>query len=226
MRRKLVEQTPPPKCRKKGWWTIVQDIEGITVLNIFSDGALKTRHCIDITHKDYATLHPSGEWSRRKIEWSYDIETQWMYNYCDSRNFKNFRASSADVAFLRERFPKRSHSYYDDSTVFAVISKTEYEWAAGRRENTEIRRCAKVQETMSRIPPLPEDVEKWFYDAVLGEDFAIRTDAAGGYIWRLFYTSGAADAEGRGQFGGSGGCPKSESRGAPLGTVTRASSGR
>lgn len=182
MRRKLVEQTPPPKCGKKGWWTIVQDIEGITVLNIFSDGALKTRHCIDITHKDYATLHPSGEWSRRKIEWSYDIETQWMYNYCDSRNFKNFRASSADVAFLRERFPKRSHSYYDDSTVFAVISKTEYEWAADRRENTEIRRCAKVQETMSRIPPLPEDVEKWFYDAALGEDFAIRTDAAGVYM--------------------------------------------
>lgn len=48
MRRKLVEQTPPPKCRKKGWWTIVQDIEGITVLNIFSDGGLKTRHCIDM----------------------------------------------------------------------------------------------------------------------------------------------------------------------------------
>lgn len=76
MRRKLVEQTPPPKCRKKGWWTIVQDIEAITVLNIFSDGALKTRHCIDAAHKDYATLHPSGEWSMRKIEWSYDIETQ------------------------------------------------------------------------------------------------------------------------------------------------------
>lgn len=182
MRRKLVEQTPPPKCRKKGWWTIVQDIEGITVLNIFSDGALKTRHCIDITHKDYATLHPSGEWSRKKIEWSYDIETEWMYSYYDKKNLKNFKASPEDEAFLRERFPKRSHSYYDDSTVFAVISKTEYEWAAGRRENTEIRRCAKVRETMSRIPPLPEDVEKWFYDAVLGEDFAIRTDAAGVYM--------------------------------------------
>lgn len=194
MRRKLVEQTPPPKCRKKGWWTIVQDIEGITVLNIFSDGALKTRHCIDITHKDYATLHPSGEWSRRKIEWSYDIETQWMYNYYDSRNLKNFRASSADVAFLRERFPKRSHSYYDDSTVFAVISKTEYEWAAGRRENTEIRRCAKLQETMSRIPPLPEDVEKWFYDAALGEDFAIRTDAAGVYMCTACHGKAPLDA--------------------------------
>ena len=194
MRRKLIEQTPPPKCRKKGWWTIVQDIEGITVLNIFSDGALKTRHCIDITHKNYATLHPSGEWSRRKIEWSYDIETQWMYNYYDSRNLKNFRASSADVAFLRERFPKRSHSYYDDSTVFAVISKTEYEWAAGRRENTEIRRCAKVQETMSRIPPLPEDVEKWFYDAALGEDFAIRTDAAGVYMCTACHGKAPLDA--------------------------------
>lgn len=172
----------------------MQDIEGITVLNIFSDGALKTRHCIDITHKDYATLHPSGEWSRRKIEWSYDIETQWMYNYYDSRNLKNFRASSADVAFLRERFPKRSHSYYDDSTVFAVISKTEYEWAAGRRENTEIRRCAKVQETMSRIPPLPEDVEKWFYDAALGEDFAIRTDAAGVYMCTACHGKAPLDA--------------------------------
>lgn len=127
-------------------------------------------------------VEAAGDIDEDDDEWSYDIETQWMYNYCDSRNFKNFRASSADVAFLRERFPKRSHSYYDDSTVFAVISKTEYEWAADRRENTEIRRCAKVQETMSRIPPLPEDVEKWFYDAALGEDFAIRTDAAGVYM--------------------------------------------
>lgn len=176
MRRKLVEQTPPPKCRKKGWWTIVQDIEGITVLNIFSDGALKTRHCIDITHKDYATLHPSGEWSGRKIEWSYDIETQWMYSYYDKKNLKNFKASPEDEAFLRERFPQPK-SFCCDDNVFTVISRTEYEWSAGRRENTEIRRRAKVQETMSRIPPLPDDIKEWFYKTELGEDYAIKADA-------------------------------------------------
>lgn len=182
MRKKLVEQTPPPKCRKKGWWTIVQDIEGIIVLNIFCDGILKTRHCVDAAHKEYATLHPSGEWSMRKIEWSYNIETQWMYSYYDQRNLKNFRASSADVAFLRERFPKRSNSYYDDSTVFAVISETEYDWACERRENTEKRRCERVSATMSRIPPLPDDIEEWYYNAVLDECFAIKTGSKGIYM--------------------------------------------
>ena len=51
MRRKLVEQTPPPKCREKGWWTIVQEIENIIVLNVFCGGILKSRHCINISKK-------------------------------------------------------------------------------------------------------------------------------------------------------------------------------
>lgn len=181
MRRKLVEQTPPPKCRKKGWWTIVQDIEGITVLNIFSDGALKTRHCIDAAHKDYATLHPSGEWSMRKIEWSYDIRTEWMYSYYDKRNLKNFKTSPEDEAFLRERFPQPKSSYCDDN-VFAAVSRTEYEWAAERRDNAEIRRYAKVKATMDKIPQLPDGVREWFYATVLGEEYAIKTELKGVYI--------------------------------------------
>lgn len=194
MRKKLVEQTPPPKCHKKGWWTIVQDIGGIIVLNIFCDGILKTRHCVDIAHKEYATLHVSGEWSMRKIEWSYDVETQWMYSYYDKRNLKNFRASPADVAFLRERFPKQPHSYYDDSRVFAIISKTEYDWACERRESTEQRRCERVSATMSRIPPLPDGIHEWLYNTILGEEYALRTEKAGVYICTVCHKETALSA--------------------------------
>lgn len=175
MRKKLIERTEPPRYRKKGWWTIVQETEGIIILNIFRDGILKARHCVDIGLKDYATWHPGGEWSRRKIEWSYDIETEWQYGYYNRTQAKLFKASPEDMALLLDRFP-RPDCPRDEISTFTAISMNEYEWERERRESAEERRVARVEETMSRIPLLPDDIKEWFYKTAVGEDYALKQE--------------------------------------------------
>lgn len=185
MRRKLVEQTPPPKCRKKGWWTIVQEIENIIVLNIFCGGSLKSRHCIDISKKDYATWLPRGEWTARKIEWSYDIETEWQYRYYNKNKVKLFRLSDNDKNLLFDKFKDEDElgrSELDMTSIFALISQAEYEWACERREEGEKRRQKRVEDVMSKIPPLPDDIEDWFYKTAVGEDFAFKDEDTGEFV--------------------------------------------
>lgn len=175
MRKKLIERTEPPRYRKKGWRTIVQETEGIIILNIFCDGILKARHCVDIGLKDYATWHPGGKWSRSKIEWSYDIETEWQYGYYNRTQAKLFKASPEDRALLLDRFPNPG-CLRDENSPFTVISMNEYDWERERRESVEKRRVARVEETMSRIPLLPDDIKEWFYRTAVGEDYALKQE--------------------------------------------------
>lgn len=180
MRKKLIESTQPPKCRKRGWWTIVQEIENIIVLNIFCDGILKSRHCINIAKKDYATWLPRGEWTACKIEWSYDIETEWQYGYYNKNKVKLFMLSDSDKKLLYERFGEDNLS--SQSYLFELISKSEYEWAHERREEGEKRRRKKVDDVMSKIPPLPDDIGDWFYKTAVGENFAFKDKETGRFV--------------------------------------------
>lgn len=180
MRKKLIENTQPPKYRKKGWWTIVQEIEGIIVLNIFCDGILKSRHCIDISKKDYATWLPHGEWTARKIERSYDIETEWQYRYYNKNKVKLFRLSEGDKELLYERFGEDNLG--SQSYLFELISESEYDWARERKEEAEQRRQKRVDAVMSKIPPLPDDIEDWFYKTAVGEDFAFKDEETGKFV--------------------------------------------
>lgn len=177
MRKKLIESTQPPECRRQGWWTIVQEIENIIVLNVFCDGILKSRHCINISKKDYATWLPRGEWTARKIEWSYDIETEWQYRYYNKNKVKLFKLSDSDKKLLYERFGEDSRE--SRTYLFELISRSEYEWACERREEGEKRRQKRVDDVMSKIPPLPENIEDWFYKTAVGEDFAFKDEETG-----------------------------------------------
>lgn len=181
MRKKLVENTAPPKHRRKGWWTIVQETEGIIVLNIFQDGILKSRHCIDTAGKDYATWFPEGKWSRRKIEWSYDVEAEWQCCYYDKSRAKLFRVSDTDRKLLLDRFPCPK-AFYDRTDIFGIIGYTEYKWAAERREKTEERRMEKVDALMAKMPPLPDGLEDWFYSTAVGEEFALKNSETGQFV--------------------------------------------
>ena len=180
MRKKLIESTQPPECRKQGWWTIVQEIEEIIVLNVFCDGILKSRHCINISKKDYATWLPRGEWTARKIEWSYDIETEWQYRYYNKNKVKLFELSDSDKKLLYERFGEDSQK--SRSYLFELISRSEYEWACERREEGEKRRQKRVDDVMSKIPPLPDDITDWFYKTAVGEDFAFKNEDTGKFV--------------------------------------------
>ena len=56
MKKRLVESLEVPKTSKRGWWTEVQLVENILVLNAFFNKGLRARHCINIDTKEYGTL--------------------------------------------------------------------------------------------------------------------------------------------------------------------------
>lgn len=181
MKKKLVENTNPPKCRKKGWWTMVQEVQDIIVLNVFIDGILKYRHCIDMALKDYATYHvPDKGWTTAKVECCYDIETDWGYCSCERKNRKNFKASPEDRRYLLDKIPVQGWPV-DEGDEFGAVSRMEYEWGVDRRESAENRRIERVNATMARVPLLPLDINDWFYRAALGEDYAIKDKESGKY---------------------------------------------
>ena len=174
MRKKLIENTEPPKSKKKGWWTIVQEIQGIIVLNVFVDGILEYRHCIDMSLKGYATYHVRANgWTTAKVEYCYDIETDWGYCSYNKRNRNNFKVSPEDRKFLLEKIPVE-HWSVTKNDEFGAISRMEYEWGVDRRESAESRRMDRVNVTMAKVPELPGDIEDWFYRVALGEDYAIK----------------------------------------------------
>lgn len=179
MRKKLIESTQPPECRKQGWWTIVQEIEEIIVLNIFQDACLKSRHCIDVARRDFATWFPRGEWTTRKIEWCYDVETEWQYRYYDKNKAKLFKLSDDDRKLLFDRFQNENTFC---GNLFGVISETEYRWKENRREEAEERRRERVMAVMDRIPPLPQNIKDWFYKTAIGEDFAFKNEETGKFV--------------------------------------------
>ena len=51
MKKRLVESLEVPKPAKRGWWTEVQLVENILVLNAFFNKGLRARHCINIDTK-------------------------------------------------------------------------------------------------------------------------------------------------------------------------------
>ena len=76
MKKRLVESLEVPKPAKRGWWTEVQLVENILVLNAFFNKGLRSRHCINIDTKEYGTLK-GAVWSVTKIQSAYDMDTYW-----------------------------------------------------------------------------------------------------------------------------------------------------
>lgn len=78
MKLKLIEKTPAPTTKKKGYATTTQKIEDITVLNCFMDGRLCFRHCARLESGEHATWY-SGEYARRYSGYM-DVDQKWTAN--------------------------------------------------------------------------------------------------------------------------------------------------
>ncbi len=62
MKRKKIDSTKPPVCRKTEWWIKLQIVDDIAVLNIFQNGQLRARHCINTETHEHETCYPDGTW--------------------------------------------------------------------------------------------------------------------------------------------------------------------
>ena len=79
MKKKLIENTKPIPTRRKGYWTTVQVVEDILILNMYNDRKLYARHCFNTRTKEYATFE-LGEWNTKKIEGAFGLDPE-EYTY-------------------------------------------------------------------------------------------------------------------------------------------------
>lgn len=80
--RKSDRENTGAEDEEKGWWTILQVVQGIVVLNIFKNKVLQRRHCFNPTNSEYATWHANtGVWHAEKVPAAYEASWDGSYGY-------------------------------------------------------------------------------------------------------------------------------------------------
>jgi hypothetical protein len=158
MKKKLVEKTAPIETRKKKPWITVQIVEDIMVLNMYNQGNLCCRHCVNIETGEYATLK-DGVWYETRIGCCFGVKPYEYYWSCsnDFRIKNNFNISEKDERLIVSTLPHPTYMH----EAFNVIDYVEYEYGRNKRENKENRRIQRVNDVMNLVPDIPEDIEDW-----------------------------------------------------------------
>ena len=162
MKKRLVESLEVPKTSKRGWWTEVQLVENILVLNAFFNKGLRARHCINIDTKEYGTLK-GAVWSVTKIQRAYDLDTYW---YSTDKIKEHSKMSDEDEQLVCDLLKlKRNWSCIADE-----ISRLEEEYAREKRDVVENNRVRRVQAVMDKMPIIPDGIKEWIDQKALGKE--------------------------------------------------------
>ena len=161
MKEKAIEKTPAPKTKKKGWWTILQVVQGIVVLNIFKNKVLQRRHCFNPTNSEYATWHANtGVWHAEKVPAAYEASWDGSYGYSGKNGDSSM--SSDDHDRLKEILDDAQNPYtYYRTNLIDRIYDLEQERDRKARQTKEERRFARVTALMDRVPDVPTDLRDW-----------------------------------------------------------------
>lgn len=162
MKKRLVESLEVPKTSKRGWWTEVQLVENILVLNAFFNKGLRTRHCINIDTKEYGTLK-GAVWSATKIQRAYDLDTYW---YSTDKIKERSKMSDEDEKLVCDLLKLKRNW----SCIAVEISSLEEDYAKSRREIAENNRMRRVQAVMGKMPIIPDGIKEWIDQKALGKE--------------------------------------------------------
>ena len=175
MKEKLIEKTDPPKTRKKGYVTITQRIEDITVLNCFSDGTLRFRHCVRLTTGEHATWYApgyntslirsagEGAWTTNNLLTSYGFKDYWdknsyRYNWSNAkRNAGNTfsqkqKSDGKKIADeIRKLHAKKYWTSYSHCDWIDLLDRLEQEYDADKRATAAERKRRRINDLMELI---------------------------------------------------------------------------
>lgn len=180
MKKQLVETTSPPKCKKMGWWVMVQMVKDVLILNIFNNRLLQSRHCINVVNYEFATLRNS-QWFKRRIEEALKINPWYGYCYDTQKVKERMKMSEEDKKLILDALKATDYPVCF-RTPYDLIDRIETEYGRKKRETTENNRMARVNALMSRIPPAPDDLQEWINQREIGgEDYATKTERKGIY---------------------------------------------
>lgn len=181
MRKVKVENTKPKKTRKNGWFITTQLIDDcILILNIFHNKVLQARHCINVLTGEYATLK-GCIWSVSKIERALGLESDARYYYYSDSGLKKRGAmSEEDEEYIRDVIQLNYHCQSDRAVE--IISRKETEYQREKREIVEMNRIQKVNDTMAKVPDVPNGIKEWINQRELGgQDYMIKDRETG--LW-------------------------------------------
>ena len=175
MIRKAIEKETVPACKKKkGYWTILQVVKEIVVLNIFKDGVLKARHCFNPKNYEHETLHAdTGVWHVEKVTAAYNGENGGAYGYWGYKD--NTSMSNKDREELNKILEAAGSRRYYKTDVIDKIYDMEQERDRDLRQYAEYRRLQRVQDLMNQVPEEPSDLLEWVDErATGGENWCLK----------------------------------------------------
>ena len=203
MKHKLIEKTEPVKTKKKGWITTVQEVDGITVLNIYVDRKLTARHCVNIATGEHETWRPerpatkkqagtAASWSTENIYGAYSIGEYWeRYNcrwgcYGGRKKRERFRISDRKIQESLENRIVKANKYYhwSKSSWENMIDDIESGYDRRKRETAQERKWRRINELMDDISDcgLPADWEEWGADKAMAHTHVAMYDPETG-LW-------------------------------------------
>lgn len=160
MKRKKIDSTKPPICRKAEWWIKLQIVDDIAVLNIFQNGQLRARHCINTETYEHETCYPDGTWGTQNLKTAIGLNEYWEYGETYKQiKRERFRLSKQDESKLCELIDTRY--IYGKRDAMDRIVDAEQDYGRYKRERAEERRCDRVKAMMDRIPEIPKGIKEW-----------------------------------------------------------------
>ncbi len=184
MKRKLVESLAPkkPRRKKEGYITTVQTAGDILILNVYHDGMLAGRHCINTVTGEYGQQDAAtASWNRRKYGdlLGLDMRLYGYYFILDAQSRTVF-ACSAEEKMVQEAMRALGAQRCEKDT-FALIDQAEREYVCEEREKREWNRRGRLRELMARLPEIPADMGSWIHAVSGGEEYAFYDKAAGAW---------------------------------------------
>lgn len=178
MKKKKIEKSIPVPMGK--YPITYQEVEGIAVLNIYVDKALKARYCMDSNSHEYAVLKesPSGDWIWHTIRINILLDSYsysaWRYGY---KSLNKDVLSDTD----RKDIKKLLGEGVWCSEPFSIISSHELHYSTDKRWRYADNRRKRVDEYMSTTPELPDGIEEWIFKAAGMEERFIKSPIDGLY---------------------------------------------
>lgn len=133
-----------------------QCFDDTIVIDCYLQGQWHARYATD--HKNYSMWYGS-EWHNRKFCTGFRYDALWNYGKPTDLQFAD------DVSkMIFEDFFKDDYSWSDQRPA-SVINRLENRMNEEKRDRAYYRKCQRIEALMSKVPPLPSDLEEWVHRA-------------------------------------------------------------
>lgn len=160
------------KPKKKGWRVKPQYIEDVLMIDVYTDKAWESRHCIDIKTGEHGYTKDGEKWNKCKLITCLggNPMESYRYYYCsygfdmNDLKFDSKNEEKETDEFLKETGYRRSDWY-------EIIESLELEFDREKRWAAQMQKSKKQQDLINQIPEIPENIREWIYEKECEEEY-------------------------------------------------------